>query len=96
MIKVNIKNNTIEVKGHADYDKSGKDIVCASVSTLIISTINLCELFGKLDKIFYELSEGYFKLEVFKDEIVDVLYDNFKNSICDLESQYPKYIKITQ
>ena len=77
MIKVNIKNNIIEVKGHADYDKSGKDIVCASVSTLIISTINLCELFGKLDKIFYELSEGYFKLEVFKDEIVDVLYDNF-------------------
>lgn len=96
MIKVDIKNNIIEVRGHAGYENSGKDIVCASISTLIITTINLCELFHKLDKINYELSSGYFKIEVFKDEIVDVLYENLLKSICDLESQYPKYIKIRQ
>lgn len=96
MIKVHIKNNIIEVKGHAGYDVSGKDIVCASVSTLIILTINLCESFNKLDKIKYELKEGYFRLEVFEDEIVDVLYENFKNTLRDLESQHNKYIKITQ
>lgn len=97
MIKVYIKNNFIEVSGHAEYDRSGKDIVCASVSTLIISTINLCELFNKLDCIKYSLKEGLFSLEILKnDNIVDVLYLNFKNSLCDLESQYPKYIKIKQ
>ena len=40
MIKVNIKNNEITVSGHANYDDYGKDIVCASVSSLVISTVN--------------------------------------------------------
>ena len=45
MIKVRIskKNNIIEsikCNGHAGYDEYGKDIVCASFSTMIITTIN--------------------------------------------------------
>ena len=31
------------VKGHAGYDKRGKDIICASVSVLTINTINAIE-----------------------------------------------------
>ena len=43
MIKVNVKNKNgkvyeIVVKGHAGYDDYGKDIVCASVSTMMITT----------------------------------------------------------
>ena len=45
MIKVNIKRNnglieSIKCHGHAGYDDYGKDIVCASFSTMIITTIN--------------------------------------------------------
>ena len=40
MIKVEIENNKIEIKGHANYDDYGKDIVCASVSSIVITTIN--------------------------------------------------------
>ena len=40
MIKVEIKDNLITIKGHAGYDDKGKDIVCASVSSIVITTIN--------------------------------------------------------
>ena len=45
MIKVRIvKNNdinySIHCNGHAKFDGYGKDIVCASFSTMIITTIN--------------------------------------------------------
>ena len=47
MIKVNIKNNIIIITGHAGYDDFGKDIVCASVSSIVITSINLCLRFNK-------------------------------------------------
>ena len=40
MIKVELKDNLITIKGHAGYDDKGKDIVCASVSSIVITTIN--------------------------------------------------------
>ena len=45
MIKINvIKNNDavekISILGHAGYDIYGKDIVCASVSSIVITTVN--------------------------------------------------------
>ena len=45
MIKVEIIRNNNNIKkisilGHTMYDEYGKDIVCASVSTLVISTVN--------------------------------------------------------
>ena len=40
MIKVNIKQNTIIITGHAGYDQYGKDIVCASVSSIVITSVN--------------------------------------------------------
>ena len=41
MIKVNLKEkDKIVITGHAGYDDYGKDIVCASVSSIVITTIN--------------------------------------------------------
>lgn len=34
-------------KGHSGFAKAGKDIVCASVSVLVINTINALEDLGK-------------------------------------------------
>ena len=39
MIKVNIEDKLITIKGHANYDDKGKDIVCASVSSIVITTL---------------------------------------------------------
>ena len=45
MIKVNVKitNSIIDeinITGHANYEESGKDIVCAGVSASLITTVN--------------------------------------------------------
>ena len=40
VIRNNNKIKKISVMGHAMYEDYGKDIVCAGVSTLVISTVN--------------------------------------------------------
>ena len=40
MIKVNKNGNVIKITGHSGYDNAGKDIVCASVSSIIYTTVN--------------------------------------------------------
>ena len=85
---------TIEISGHAEFDESGKDIVCAAVSTAIIVTANAINLVGFNDHIEYVIEEGYFKLDVLKEnKILDKLLINLDYTLHDLEKQYPKYIK---
>ena len=87
--------NQMEVSGHASYDDSGKDIVCAAVSTAIIVTINALEKLNVLDHIKYEIEEGYFLVVIKKNnDVVNALIDNLAYSLNDLNNQYPKYIKI--
>ena len=41
MIKVDLtKDKLITISGHSGYEERGKDIVCASVSSIVITTIN--------------------------------------------------------
>jgi uncharacterized protein YsxB (DUF464 family) len=45
MIEVLITDNSIVIKGHADYDEYGKDIICASVSTILqVAQLGLIQL----------------------------------------------------
>ena len=41
MIKVIKENNMIMISGHANHNEYGKDIVCASVSSIIYTTLNV-------------------------------------------------------
>lgn len=92
-----LKNGEIlelEVSGHAEYDESGKDIVCAAVSTAIIVTANAIEMLNLNDNRSLTIEEGYFKLEVLKDhDILNKLLKNLEYTLYDLEQQYPDYIK---
>ena len=40
MIKVVKENNYIKLSGHAKSDLYGNDIVCASVSSIVYTTVN--------------------------------------------------------
>ena len=101
MIKINIikKDNLIDnisIKGHALYDESGKDIVCSSVSSIVITTVNAIIRFQK-DAIIYDENDGYLKIEILKhNDIVDLLIDNMISLLEELEDQYKKYIKINK
>ena len=94
MIKVVLDNNKIEVKGHAGYDDFGKDIVCASVSSIVITTVNDILDIDK-DSILYEDIDNKIKIEIIKDnEIVNKLINNMILLLENLGKDYPKNIKI--
>ena len=68
MIKVNVVRDnkeikSIEIKGHSGYEEYGKDIVCSSVSTSVILTINLLEKLNKyqLKEIEKQIEDQYYQ-----------------------------------
>ena len=94
MIKVVVEKNKIEVSGHANYDEYGKDIVCASVSSIVITSINACIEIDK-DSILYEENDNKIKIEIKKeDKITEKLINNMVFMLESLEKDYPKNIKI--
>ena len=94
MIKVIIEKDKIEVTGHANFDEFGKDIVCASVSSIVITSINACLEIDE-ESILYEDLENKIKIEILKnDEITEKLINNMVFMLESLEKDYPKNIKI--
>lgn len=98
MIKVKVKKNNnkiyeLVINGHAGYDIRGKDIVCAAVSSIAITTIN--NIIALEDSIYYEENSGLLKIRVEKDtEINEKLLNNLVRMLNELSLQYPKNIEI--
>ena len=99
MIKISItrKNEVItniNINGHAGYDDYGKDIVCASVSSMVITTINgLLRLDN--NSLKYEEKDGYINIDVLKhNETIDVLILNLVSLLEELQNQYKDNIMI--
>ena len=94
MIKVEIENNKIEIKGHANYDDYGKDIVCASVSSIVITTINAIIEFDP-ESIYYEDLNNRILIKKLKDDdITNKLINNMIDLLEELEKSYKDNIKI--
>lgn len=99
MIKVSItKTNevitNINVNGHSGYDEYGKDIVCASVSSIIITTVNgLLRLDS--DSIKYEEKDGFINIDILKhDNVIDTLILNMISLLEELQKDYKNNIII--
>ncbi|MBE6151863.1 MAG: ribosomal-processing cysteine protease Prp [Firmicutes bacterium] len=96
-IKVNYENDiikSINVTGHAGYSEAGSDIVCASVSSICITTVNAII---RLDSnaILYEESDGLLKVEIIShNEFIDILILNMIDLLSELANDYKNYIKI--
>lgn len=99
MIKVNInkENNiykSISIKGHAGYAEEGFDIVCASVSSIAITTVNAIINIDE-NAISYSEEDGLIEMNILKsNEIITKLLDNMVSMLKELEYQYKKYIEI--
>ena len=96
-IKINKDNEnykSISIKGHAGYAENGYDIVCASVSSIAITTINAILSIDK-DSIIYSEEDGLIELGILKSsDIINKLLDNMVNMLEELKEQYKKYIEI--
>ena len=95
MIKVDLsKDKLITVSGHSGYEEAGKDIVCASVSSIVITTINaIIEIDS--DAIDYSDLDNKIIIRILKeDEVVNKLIKNMILLLEQLENDYKDYIKI--
>ena len=96
MIKIRIKDKEIIITGHANYDEYGKDIVCASVSSIVITSINASL---RIDKEFLTYKEEKDKLTI--NIIGDnnnalLVIENMIAMLKELALTYKKNIKIEE
>ena len=95
MIKINIKNNNINISGHALYDDYGKDIVCASVSSIVICTIN--GILALNNEVIEVDSTKGINITILKEnDTVKTLLKNMINLLKELETKYTGNIKINE
>ena len=95
MILVRVSDNQINISGHANYS-DGNDIVCASVSSIMYTTVNAIMSFNK-DAIIYEDDNSVVSIKIKeKDEITNKLIENMLNLFESLVNDYPKNIKIIE
>lgn len=101
MIKINIKRQDNNIKeviviGHAKYDKYGKDIVCAAVSSTVITSINVIEKINE-NAIKYSKIKDELIIQILNnDDIVLKIIDNMIAMLYEIKEDYPKYIKINE
>ncbi len=90
-------------EGHAGYAESGSDIVCASISILVINTINTIDLYcdctyttdvnEKAGLIEFKLSPFVKDLKVSNE--VRVLLNGLELGLCQVAKENPKHLTIT-
>lgn len=99
MIKIKVEHDNdfiskIVITGHANYDDYGKDIVCASVSASVLTTINgiialdnsILEVNNVLDKMTIKILKN--------EKNSQVLLNSMLSNLKSLVVEYPKNIKI--
>ena len=94
MIAVSVRKDGIEVRGHANYAETGKDIVCAGVTALIQTLI---KSIGDLteDKIEYEISPG--RADIHYGDLSEagkLLIDSFFIGVCAIADEFPDHVRI--
>ena len=101
MIKVKtfIKDNNlvrISITGHANYKDYGNDIVCASVSSIALCTINAIYSF-KDNTIDVKESSGSLDINVLEQDKTSItLLENMIRCLSDIEKDYPSNIKLSK
>lgn len=87
---------SITTTGHALYDISGKDIVCAAVSVLIINTINSLERFTGVDlSIDSNQDKGYINCVINNpDDESNLLIKSMILGLTSIKDTYSSYVQI--
>ena len=96
MIKIKVKKDEeiireISINGHALYDDYGKDIVGASFSSIVITTVNAIL---RVDSNSISYDEKPCVIRVLKDSfITNLLLVNMVSLLKELERDYPKNVR---
>ena len=94
MIKVYVKKNNIVITGHAMFNDYGSDIVCASASSIVITSINAC-LNIDAKSVVYKNELDKLTIDIKSDNnVILKILDNMLNMLSELANDYPKNVKI--
>jgi uncharacterized protein YsxB (DUF464 family) len=97
IIEVTSINNeivSIEMNGHSGYAESGKDIVCAGVSSLVYAAINS---FDSIEEQRISIDDGMLKLNLRGKKVSDhdqIVLEVMLNGFSMIAAQYKKNVKI--
>ena len=93
MIKVFKEMDKITISGHANYADSN-DIVCASVSSIMYTTVNAILNINE-ETITFEDDNNKCTITIKShDDITDKLIDNMMLLLTELKDKYPSNIEI--
>ncbi|MBR6073311.1 MAG: ribosomal-processing cysteine protease Prp [Bacilli bacterium] len=93
MIKVLKEMDKIIISGHANYADSN-DIVCASVSSIMYTTVNAILNINE-EAITFEDDNNKCTITIKShDDITDKLIDNMMLLLTELKDKYPSNIEI--
>lgn len=105
MIRVKIQREmnsrilAFRVSGHAEYDQSGKDIVCAGVSAIAVGTVNALEALLNIH-VESSMNKGLLSVRIphISDETLEektqLLLESMVVMLKTIEQSYGKYISI--
>ena len=93
MIRIKNENRIITIEGHANFSETN-DIVCASVSSIMYTTVNAIMNFDE-KAIDFEDDGKKVTITVLKDDdITTKLIDNMMLMFNSLKKDYPSNIEI--
>lgn len=88
----------VQLEGHAEYGRRGKDIVCSAVSILYINLVNSLESFTDDEKELNGNKKINFQNVILKNmpsKEAELLFQSFLLGITTIEQEYGrKYITI--
>ncbi len=88
----------IEVTGHANYRRKGKDIVCSAVSSIIqTAVLGLMKvLCAEIDYTVDE-KEGYLRCMLYNpNEKTEIVLQTMLEGLKDISSEFPKHVKLME
>lgn len=95
-MKIIITNDKIRLIGHAGYDDFGKDIVCAGISSILISNVNLLKKFDEKSIRYQEFKDEVILTIKKKDFITKTIIDNMLAHFKEIANDYPKNVEIKE
>ena len=95
-IKIDYDENYVskfKISGHSGYDIKGNDIVCAAVSSLVISSINLAL---RLNEKSFDVKQedGLIDANILiHDKVINEVFLNMINMLEELQNDYKNNLK---
>ncbi len=89
----------VNISGHAQFDDYGSDVVCASVSSLVIATVNALEEYVGIDTSVI-IQNGATEFSINTDDTVksiqaQAIANMLYMALTGLEDEHEDYIQVT-